>query len=351
MNIQVQKTTAPRPKVSVDQLGFGYVFSDHMFIADAVKGAWQNPRIVPYGPFSLEPSSTVLHYAQEIFEGLKAYRAKDGRILLFRAEENFKRMAMGAQRLSMPAFPIEDGVQALRELVALDRDWVPEKPASLYIRPFMFGDDPYVGVRAAEHVVFSIITSPSGAYYAKGLAPIRIFVEDEYVRAVRGGFGYTKAGANYAASLYPAEVAGAKGYDQVLWLDGIERKYIEEVGSMNIFFLFEDELVTPALQGSILSGITRMSVLQMAADMGMKTSERPIAAEEIFQRGRDGSLLEVFGSGTAAVISPVGELCWKGETLTINGGEIGPVSQKLYDQLTGIQYGDIPDPYGWMTEV
>ena len=351
MKIQITKTNTPRQKAPMDQLGFGHVFSDHMFVVDAVKNVWQNHRIEPFGPFLLSPASTVLHYGQEIFEGLKAYRTKDGRVLLFRPQENFKRLAYSAERLSLPVLPVEDGVEALRQLVALDSSWVPSAPASLYIRPFMFGNDPVLGVRPAEHVVFSIITSPSGAYYRNGLAPVRIHVEDQYVRAVRGGFGYTKTGGNYAASLYPAAQAASQGYDQVLWLDGIEKKYVEEVGSMNIFFLFEDELVTPALQGSILSGITRMSVMQMAADMGLPVSERRVTIDEVFARGRKGELLECFGTGTAAVISPVGELSWKGETLAIHGGEIGPVSQKLYDQLTGIQYGELPDPYGWMMEV
>lgn len=351
MDIRIERSTTPGAKVPVDQLGFGKVKSDHMFLTEAIDGVWQNPKIIPYGPLAMDPAAKVLHYGQEIFEGMKAYRSKEGKVLLFRPEDNFRRLAEGAERLSMPQLPVETGMEALKALLDLDRDWVPEAPATLYIRPFMFGDEAALGVSASQHVTFCIITSPSGAYYASGLAPVRIYVEDKYVRAVRGGFGYTKTGGNYAASIYPGEVAHKKGYDQVLWLDGVEQRYIEEVGAMNIFFLFDDALVTPELQGSILSGITRKSVMQMAADMGLKVVERKIAIDEVMSRGEAGELKEVFGSGTAAVISPVGELCYRGRKLTVNDGEIGEVTQKLYDTLTGIQFGELADPHGWMMEV
>lgn len=351
MDIRIERSTTPRTKVPVDQLGFGRVMSDHMFLMEAVDGVWQNPRILPYGPLAMDPAAKVLHYGQEIFEGMKAYRSNDGKVLLFRPEDNFRRLAEGAERLSMPQLPLETGMEALKTLLDLDRDWVPDAPATLYIRPFMFGDEAALGVSASRHITFCIITSPSGAYYASGLAPVRIYVEDKFVRAVRGGFGHTKTGGNYAVSIYPGEIAHTKGYDQVLWLDGVEQKYIEEVGAMNIFFLFDDVLVTPALQGSILSGITRKSVMQMAEDMGLRVEERRIAIDEVLSRGEAGELKEVFGSGTAAVISPVGELSYGERKLIVNGGEIGAVTQKLYDTLTGIQFGEIPDPYGWMKEV
>lgn len=351
MDIRVETTTNPRAKVPVGQLGFGKVKSDHMFLVEAVDGVWKNPRILPYGPIAMDPAAKVLHYGQELFEGLKAYRSQDDRVLLFRAEDNFRRLAEGAERLSMPPLPVEMGMEALKTLIDLDRDWVPDAPATLYIRPFMFGDEPNLGVSASRSVTFCIITSPSGAYYDSGLAPVRIYVEDKFVRAVRGGFGYTKTGGNYAVSLYPGEIAHRKGYDQVLWLDGVEQKYIEEVGAMNIFFLFDDELVTPALQGSILSGITRKSVLQMAEDMGVKAVKRRISIDEVVSRGKAGELLEAFGSGTAAVISPVGALRYGEEELVVNDGKIGEVTQNMYDTLTGIQFGAMKDPYGWMLEV
>lgn len=352
MNITIQKTTSSRPKPNMQSMGFGKHFSDHMFTMDAMNGEWGPAAIVPYGPLEIAPSSSVLHYGQEIFEGLKAYKTKDGRILLFRPEENFIRLAYSAERLGLPKLPVEAGIEATKALVSVDRDWVPDAPATMYIRPFMFGDDNYVGVSSAEHVRFLIITSPSGAYYSTGLEPVKIYVEDMYKRSCHGGMGYTKTGGNYAASLYPQELAARKGYEQVLWLDAAENKYVEEVGSMNIFFLFDDELVTPSLESkSILSGITRMSVIQLAESMGVRVSEREIEIQEVFDRAAKGELLECFGSGTAAVISPVGELKWKNETLIVNNEKIGTLTQKIYDQLTGIQFGELEDPFGWTMEV
>ncbi|MGI6192378.1 MAG: branched-chain amino acid aminotransferase, partial [Christensenellales bacterium] len=305
-----------------------------------------------YGPIPLDPAATVLHYGQEVFEGMKAYKTEDGRTLLFRPRDNFERMNISAARLCMPTLDVEHALNSLVELVKLDEEWIPSAPGtSLYIRPNMFGVDAKLGVSAANNVLFNIILSPSGAYYAAGLAPTKIYVEPEYVRAVRGGIGFTKAGGNYAASMLAGHEAHKMGYDQVLWLDGVERKYVEEVGAMNMFFLFKDELVTPALQGSILAGITRRSVLQLAGDMGIHAVERRISIDEVVDGIKSGRMLEAFGSGTAAVISPVGELRYKDEKLVIGDGGIGPVSQKLYDTLTGIQYGRLEDKYGWTYEV
>lgn len=352
MNIQVTKSTALKEKVPVNQLGFGRVFTDHMFIVEAEDGRWDGARIVPFGPFPLHPAATVLHYGQELFEGLKAYRASDGRILLFRAKDNFHRINEGARRLALPEIDVDFAYEALNELLKIDASWVPDAPeTSLYIRPFMFGNDPHLGVSAAKKVMFSIICSPSGAYYKTGLAPIKIYVENQYVRAVRGGMGYTKAGANYAASLLAGVKAHEKGFSQVLWLDGIEQKYVEEVGSMNIFFLFNDALVTPELQGSILSGITRRSIITLAQHFGIPVEERKLPMSEVFERHARGELLEVFGSGTAAVVSPVCELRWGENSMHIGEGQIGKQTQRFYDVLTGIQYGRLKDEFGWVSEV
>ncbi len=352
MEIQITKTTQAKTKPNENELGFGRLFSDHMFLMEAVDGVWQSARIVPYGPLAIDPASTVLHYAQETFEGLKAYRAKDGRILLFRAMDNFRRLNKSCARVCLPELDADFAYEALVKLVGLERDWVPSQPGtSLYLRPFMFGNDAKLGVDKASNVQFCIICSPSGAYYATGLAPVRIYVEDEYVRAVRGGLGFAKTGANYAASLLAGVNAHEKGFSQVLWLDGIEHKYVEEVGAMNIFFRFRDELVTPALQGSILPGITRQSILTLAEEAGVKAVERQIAIAEVADRAAAGELLEVFGSGTAAVVSPVGELVWGDKSIVVNGGAIGELTQKLYDTLTGLQFGVVEDTHSWITEV
>jgi len=352
-SMKITRTASPKKKPEDgSKLGFGRLFTDHMFLMRAENGVWDEGEIVPYGPIPLDPAATVLHYGQEVFEGMKAYRAEDGRILLFRPRDNFERMNTSAHRLCLPKLDVEYALSCLVELIRLERDWIPRAPGtSLYIRPNMFGVDARLGVGAAKSVLFNIILSPSGPYYAKGLAPTKIFVEPEYVRAVRGGIGFAKAGGNYAASMLAAQEAHDLGCDQVLWLDGVERKYVEEVGSMNMFFLFEDELATPALQGSILSGITRRSVLQLAKDMGIKAVERRISIDEVVDGARSGRLVEAFGSGTAAVIAPVGELYWRGEKLIIGDGGTGEVSSRLYDRLTGIQYGKLEDPYGWTFEV
>ena len=352
MEIKITKAQEQKPHVPVDQLGFGRVFTDHMAVMEFKKESWGDANILPFGPLPLHPASTVLHYGQEVFEGLKAYRAEDGRILLFRIRDNFERMNEGAQRVALPKVNVEDAIRVVATLVDLDREWVPDaEGTSLYIRPNLFGTDPKLGVDASQNAMLNVICSPSGSYYEKGLAPIRIYVESQYVRAVRGGVGYIKTGGNYAASLAAGELAHQKGFSQVLWLDGIEQKYVEEVGSMNIFFRFKDELVTPALQGSILSGITRRSVIELAKSFHMPVHERRISMEEVFERAQNGELLEAFGSGTAAVISPIGVLRWNDRDVVINQEKIGELSQKLYDTLTGIQYGRIDDSFGWVTEV
>jgi branched-chain amino acid aminotransferase len=313
---------------------------------------WHDARIVPYGPLELEPCCMVLHYAQEIFEGLKAYRSDSGKIQLFRPIENARRLNNSCERLCIPTIPEEDFVQAIRTLVSIDADWVPtEKDTSLYIRPFIFATDNHLGVHAAKTYLFCIITSPSGAYYANGLAPVKIYVENDDVRAVRGGTGYAKCGGNYAASLRAGEKAEEQGYAQVLWLDGVERKYIEEVGAMNIMFKIDGTVVTPELTGSVLPGITRKSCIELMRSWGLKVEERRISAEELFDAADAGKLEEVWGTGTAAVISPVGEMGWKDRHTIIHGGEIGPTAQRLYDTLTGIQWGRVPDENGWIVPV
>ncbi|MBC8533557.1 branched-chain amino acid aminotransferase [Yeguia hominis] len=351
--IRVELTKTPKAKPADEtKLGFGKIFTDHMFVMnyDAGEG-WHDPRIVPYGPIEMEPSAMCLHYGQSVFEGMKAYRTADDRILLFRPEKNMARLNVSNERLCIPQIDEEFAKNAIAKLVAIEKDWVPHaEGTSLYIRPFIFGIDPQVGVHPASHLLFIVICSPVGAYYPEGLNPVKIYVEKNYVRAVRGGMGYTKTAGNYAASLKAQDEAEKQHYTQVLWLDGVERKYIEEVGTMNVFFKIDDEIVTPALQGSILSGITRMSCIEILRSWGMKVTERPIAIDELAEAARTGHLKEAFGSGTAAVISPIGELKWGDEIMSINNGEIGPVSQKLYDTLTGIQWGKIADPFGWTCE-
>ena len=352
--IRIERTQHPRPKpVDESKLGFGNIFSDHMFLMNYDEGqGWHDPRIVPYGPIELEPSAMCLHYGQSVFEGMKAYRTKDNRILLFRPEKNMARLNVSNDRLCIPLIDEEFAKEAIAKLVDVDRDWVPHaEGASLYIRPFIIGIDPHVGVHPAHHLLFVVICSPSGAYYPEGLDPVRIYVEKNYVRAVRGGMGFTKTAGNYAASLKAQDEAEKQHYTQVLWLDGVERKYIEEVGTMNVFFKIGDEVVTPELQGSILSGITRMSAIELMRSWGMNVSERRISIQEVADASKEGRLEEAFGTGTAAVISPIGELKWGDDIMKINDGKIGPLSQKLYDTLTGIQWGNLPDPMAWTYEV
>ena len=354
LDIQIQKTAAPKAKPAAGQkLGFGKIFTDHMFVMNYTEGkGWHDPRVVPYENISLAPSAMVFHYGQEMFEGLKAYKGPDGQVYLFRPDMNAKRTNSTNDRLVIPQIPVEDFVQAVKAVVDVDRDWVPTEPGtSLYIRPFIIATDEFLGVAPSKTYLFMIILSPSGAYYESGLAPVGIWIEDEYVRAVRGGIGFAKTGGNYAASLIAQQKAHDAGYSQVLWLDGVDRKYIEEVGAMNIFFKIDGKVVTPALNGSILPGITRNSVIELCKSWGYEVQERKISADELLQAQADGTLEEVFGTGTAAVISPVGKLRYKDDVMSINGGSIGPLSQKLYDTITGIQLGILPDEKGWRIKV
>ncbi len=349
--ISVTKATVLKEKPADEsKLGFGKIFTDHMFLMDYEEGkGWYDARIVPYGNFSFDPATTVFHYGQAIFEGTKCYRRADGGLNLFRPWENLARMTRSAKRMGMPALDEETALEGLRQLVLLDQDWVPRQPGtSLYIRPTMIATDVMLGVHAARHYLFYIILDPVGSYYKDGLKPVGIYVEDEYVRAVRGGTGFTKCAGNYAASILAGAIAEEKGFSQVLWLDGVEQKYVEEVGSMNMMFAYGSKIVTPALNGSILPGITRNSVITLARQLGYEVEEGKLAIADIFADAKAGKLTEAFGTGTAAVISPVGALCWKDENLVIGDGRIGPVAQKLYDTLTGIQYGRVPDENGWI---
>ncbi len=352
LDIKVTKTTTPKAKPT-GKLGFGRIFTDHMFLMNYTRGkGWHDPRIEPYHDLTLSPAAMVFHYGQEMFEGLKAYKGKDGTNYLFRPDMNAKRTNDTNDRLCIPQVPVEDYVQAVKAIVSVDQDWIPTEPGtSLYIRPFIIATEPFLGVDVSETFLFMIILSPSGAYYESGLEPVGIWIEDDYVRAVRGGMGFAKTGGNYAASLAAQVKAHGDGYSQVLWLDGVERKYIEEVGAMNIFFKINGKIVTPMLNGSILPGITRNSVLELCRSWGMDVEERRVSVDELLQAQKDGKLEECFGSGTAAVISPVGKLRYKDEVMTIGGGKIGPISQKLYDTVTGIQLGELEDPFGWRVVV
>lgn len=351
--IKITLTENKKEKPAADKLGFGNYFTDHMFLMDYYAGkGWVDPRIVPYGDISLSPAAVVLHYGQEIFEGMKAYRTPSGEAVLFRPDKNMERLNLSAERLCLPTVDEEFCVAAIKKLVSIDRDWIPDGDnTSLYIRPFMFGVDAHLGVHPAQHVIFMVIMSPVGPYYKEGLDPVKIFVEQEYVRAVRGGYGFTKTGGNYSASLKSQEKAEALGYSQVLWLDGVERKYIEEVGTMNVMFKINGEVVTPALQGSILGGITRRSCIELLKDWGCPVTERRISLEEVVAAAHNGTLEEAFGTGTAAVISPIGELIVGDEHIVLNGGKIGETAQKLYDNITGIQNGLVEDKFGWVQKV
>lgn len=354
MELKIERTENPKQKPQDEsKLGFGKIFTDHMFIMDYTKEkGWYDPRIVPYGPIPMEPSAMCLHYGQSIFEGLKAYRGVDGEIRLFRPEKNFARLNVSCERMCLPTMDEDFALQSLKQLIEIDKDWIPHSDGtSLYIRPFVFGVDEYVGVHPSDHVLFVIILSPVGAYYASGLNPVKIYVEEKYVRAVRGGTGFVKAAANYAISMKAQDEAEKQNYSQVLWLDGIEQKYIEEVGAMNVFFVMEDEIVTPALQGSILPGITRMSCMELLRKKGYTVNERKLSIDELCKAHAAGELKEAFGSGTAAVISPIGELRYGDNQMEINRGEIGAISQMLYNELTGIQWGKVQDDYGWTVTV
>jgi branched-chain amino acid aminotransferase len=352
-DIKIQLAATRKPRPDPDTLVFGKTFTDHMFLMnyDAGQG-WHDARIVPYGPVPFELSSMVFHYAQEIFEGMKAYRTPEGKVQLFRPIENARRFNNSCDRLCVPKIDEDFFVEAVKALVKVDADWVPDKlGTSLYIRPFVVATDCSLGVHASHSYLFAIICCPVGSYYKEGINPVKIYVESEDVRAVKGGTGYAKCGGNYAASIRAGERAEQNGYSQVLWLDGVHRKYVEEVGSMNVLFKVDGTVITPALTGSVLPGITRKSCLELLRDWGVPVEERLITAEELFQAADDGKLEEAWGSGTAAVVSPIGELGMGDKRVVIGGGQIGHLTQRLYDTLTGIQWGTEPDPYGWTVPV
>jgi len=352
--IKIEKTTTPKELPGADNpLQFGTIFTDHMFLMNYETGkGWHDARVVPYQPFNLEPSAMVFHYGQEMFEGLKAYKSEEGKTLLFRPIKNIERANKTNRRICIPEIPEEDFLEALKTVVKVDEAWIPTKPGtSLYIRPFIIATDPFLGVRPSDTYLFAIILSPVGAYYPEGLNPVKIWIEDEYVRAVKGGIGEAKTGGNYVASLKSQVKAHDSGYSQVLWLDGIERKYIEEVGAMNIFFKINGTVITPKLNGSILPGVTRDSVICLCKEWGVPIEERRISINEIYDANQNGTLEEVFGTGTAAVISPVGCLRWEEHIMKVQDGGIGPFSQKFYDTITGIQLGKIKDIHNWTLEV
>jgi len=353
VDITINRADTLKKHPEDSELGFGTFFTDHMFNMDynPEKG-WHNPRIEPYGPMALDPSTMVLHYGQAIFEGLKAYKTDSGDIQLFRPKDNLKRMNKSGYMLCMPELDEEFVFKALLELLRIEKNWVPAATGtSLYIRPTIIATDPYIGLRSSHTYRFFIILSPVGAYYPEGFDPVKIWVTTEYVRAVRGGVGQAKTAGNYAASLFATELANKDGYTQVMWLDGVELKYVEEVGSMNIFFLIGDELITPELNRSILSGVTRDSVIQLARSWGVKVVERKISIDEIYEAHGSGELKEIFGSGTAAVISPVGKMKFNTREITIGDGGVGPFSAKLFNHLMDIQYGKAEDPYNWIVSV
>lgn len=352
--IEREKTVYYKEKPDPSSLGFGQYFTDYMFVMDYEEGiGWHHPRIAPYAQLTLDPSSSVFHYGQAVFEGLKAYRTEDGRVLLFRPDQNIKRLNRSCERMSMPPLDEELVLEALTQLVELEKDWVPKKKGtSLYIRPFVIATEPSLGVKASRSYTFMIVLSPVGSYYGDDqLKPVRIYVEDEYVRAVNGGVGFAKTAGNYAASLQAQRKANELGYDQVLWLDAIEKKYVEEVGSMNIFFVINGEAVTPALSGSILSGVTRASAIELIRSWGIPVREERISIDEVYAASARGELTEVFGTGTAAVVTPVGELNIHGKTVIVGDGQIGDLSKKLYETITDIQLGKVKGPFNWTVEV
>lgn len=354
IDIRVEKTANPKAKPAEGQkLGFGHIFTDHMFIMNYDEGkGWHDARVVPYQDITLSPAAMVFHYGQTMFEGLKAYKGENGEVYLFRPDMNAKRANKSNERLCIPEIPEDDFVAAVKAVVDVDRDWIPSEPGtSLYIRPFVIATDDHLGVAPSKSYLFIVILSPSGAYYESGLAPVGIWIEDEFVRAVRGGIGFAKTGGNYAASLAAQVKAHDGGYSQVLWLDGVERKYIEEVGAMNIVFKINGKIVTPMLNGSILPGITRNSVLEVCRSWGYEVEERKVSVDELVEAAHSGALEEVFGTGTAAVVSPVGKLRYKDEVFTIGNGGIGELTQKLYDEITGIQWGKREDTRGWRQTV
>lgn len=353
MELSITRSKNLKSKPDAANLGFGTIFTDHMFNMDySLDGGWQAPRIEPYGSIEMDPATMFLHYGQGVFEGLKAYRTDSGQIQLFRPQENLKRLNRSCRRICIPEIDEDFALDAMKQLIALEKDWVPGAPeTSLYIRPTIIAMDPFLGVRASHTYRYFIILSPVGAYYPGGFNPIKILVTSDYVRAVRGGVGEAKTPGNYAASLLAGEKAHDAGYTQVLWLDGVEQKYLEEVGAMNIFFVIDDEIITPELNGSILPGITRKSVIALAKHWNEKVTERKLSIDEVIDAHAAGRLKEVFGAGTAAVISPVGQIKYGDQVITINENQTGPVAQKYYNAITDIQYGKAEDPLGWVVPV
>lgn len=350
MEIKIERAKTLKEKPDQNNLGFGNYFTDHMFMMDYTEGkGWHDARIVPYAPIPMDPATMVLHYAQETFEGLKAYRDPKGDITLFRPEMNARRMINSNRRICMAELPEDMFVEAVEAIVKYEQDWIPTaKDTSLYIRPFMFASEAGVGVHPAKNYTFIIILSPVGNYYPEGVNPVKIWVEDEYVRAVKGGTGFTKCGGNYAASIAAQVKAESHGYTQVLWLDGVHRKYVEEVGTMNVMFVIDGKIITAPLEGSVLPGVTRDSIIHILKDWGYEVEERELSIDELMEAGANGKLTEAFGTGTAAVISPVGQLCYKGNEVVINDFKTGSLTQKLYDTLTGIQWGRLEDKYNWV---
>jgi branched-chain amino acid aminotransferase len=349
----VTRTQSPAARPNEETLRFGQVFTDHMFVMDYAEGqGWHDPRIVPYAPFQMDPAAMVLHYGQAVFDGLKAFRGSDGTIRLFRAGRHAARLNKSCAALCIPEMDAETVRRSFEALVGVEHAWVPSRPGtSLYMRPTVVATEVALGVHPAHRYTYFLILSPVGSYYKEGINPVRILVSDTHVRTVRGGLGEAKTAANYAASLMAAREAEAQGYTQVLWLDGVERRYLDEVGTMNIMVKIGNEVITPPLAGSILDGVTRNSILTLLRDWGVTASERPITIDEVMQAGRDGTLSEMWGTGTAAVVSPVGLLAYKGEEITINAGKTGPLTQKLYDAIVDIQYGRTADPHGWTSVV
>ena len=352
-NIKVEKTKTPKQKPDVSKVPFGTAFSDHMFIMDYDKAkGWYDARIIPFGPLCLSPAATVFHYGMEVFEGMKAYRAPDGRVQLFRPQDNISRLNNSAERVCLPKVDEAFMLDALKQFIYLEQDWVPSQPyTSLYIRPFMMAVDADLAVHGTKHCMLVVIASPVGNYYSGGLSPVGIMIEDEDVRAVRGGTGYAKCGGNYAAAMRAGDRAEEKGYSQVLWLDGVERKYVEEVGSMNVMFMLGDKVVTPKLTGSVLPGITRKSYIRLMESWGVPVEERLLSVDELLESAQNGNLKEAWGCGTAAVVSPIGGLAYAGKEYTVGGGKIGSMTKRLFDTLTDIQWGRSPDTFGWMVPV
>ncbi|MHA6251531.1 branched-chain amino acid aminotransferase [Oceanobacillus sp. CAU 1775] len=352
-SIHVEKSTSLKEKPKANQLEFGRIFTDHMFVMDyAEPVGWHNPAILPYQPIMVDPSAMIFHYGQSVFEGLKAFRTENGDVQLFRPKRNFERLNKSNDRLVIPQIDEDFVLKALKKLIEIDQDWVPDADGtSLYIRPFIIATEPFIGVAPSHNYKLMIILSPVGSYYKEGINPVKIAVENKYVRAVKGGTGEAKTGGNYASSLKAQEVVEKDGYSQVLWLDGLEKKYIEEVGSMNVFFKINGEVVTPELNGSILSGVTRESVITLLKHWDIPVREKRISMQELAEAHEAGQLEEAFGSGTAAVISPIGLLAWEGNEYQINGGHTGELSKKVYDTITGIQYGKIEDPFQWIEPI